>query len=83
MPRQLRATKEGVKKTGECAESAGEIPTISRDEPKAKERSYFFSPTEKQQKSINPPELQKRSTHKKSGVPAEKAAAISQAARRE
>ena len=69
MPRQLRATKEGVKKTGECAESAGEIPTISRDEPKAKEQSNVFSPTEKQQKSINPPELQKRSTHKKTRLP--------------
>ena len=70
MPRKLHATKEGVKKTGECAESAGEIPTISRDEPKAKEQSDVFSPTEKQQKSINPPELQKRSTHKKTRLPA-------------
>ena len=83
MPRQLRATKEGVKKTGECAESAGEIPTISRDEPKAKEQSNVFSPTEKQQKSINSPLLRRLWTNKKSGLPAEKAAAISQAARRE
>ena len=55
MPRQHRAIKEGVKKKDGRAEHAGEIPAISRDEPKAKERADFFSPTENHQKSINPP----------------------------
>ena len=54
MPRKLPRIKEGVKKTGECAESAGEIPTISRDEPKAKEQSNVFSPTEKTAKEHQP-----------------------------
>ena len=46
VPRQLHAIKEGVKKKDGRAEHAGEIPAISRDEPKAKERADFFSPTE-------------------------------------
>ena len=69
MPRQLPRIKEGVKKKDGRAEHAGEIPTISRDEPKAKEQSDVFSPTEKQQKSVNPPELQKRRNHKKTRLP--------------
>ena len=42
VPRQLHASKEGVKKKDGRAEHAGEIPAISRDEPKAKERADFF-----------------------------------------
>jgi len=34
-------------------QSAGETSAISRSEPRTKEQSYFRSPTEKQQKSIN------------------------------
>ena len=46
VPRQLRAIKEGVGEKASAPQSAGEIPAISRDEPRTKEQSYFRSPTE-------------------------------------
>jgi len=65
-------------------QSAGETSAISRSEPRTKEQSYFRSPTETPLKEHQPkkPKLIKASQNTSPDCPAEKAAAISQAARR-
>ena len=53
-PAPFLYSKEGVKKQASAPKSAGEIPAISRDEPRTKEQSYVFSPTETHAKEQTP-----------------------------
>ena len=62
MPRQFRAIKEGVGEKASAPQSAEIELRFSSEISRTKEQSYFRSPTENHQKSINPPELQKQKT---------------------
>ena len=55
VPRQLRAIKEGVGEKASAPQSAEIELRFSSEISRTKEQSYFRSPTENHQKSINPP----------------------------